>query len=174
MNWIVVQIDLQTDNYEERLLKMERTAGFKWNQNWVLVLFAIWTKWLIFPHQAPLSVGLSRQEYWSGLLFPPSGDLPDPVIKFTSPAVAGGFFTTNATWEAQRALLSFSNSVVSDSANPCQASLSFTLSRSLLKFMSIVSLMPSNHLILCCPHLLLPSIFQASGSFSNESALCIR
>ena len=120
--------------------------------------------WIV-TYQACLSMRFPRQEYWSGLLFPPSGDLPDPLIKFTSPALAGGFFTTNATWEAQRALLSFSSSVVSDSANPCQASLSFTLSRSLLKFVSIVSLMPSNHLILCCPHLLLPSIFQASGSF---------
>ena len=46
--------------------------------------------------QAPLSVGFSRQEYWSGLPFPPSGDLPDPGIKpasLVSPALAGGFFT---------------------------------------------------------------------------------
>ena len=44
----------------------------------------------------------SRQEYWSGLSFPSSGDLPDPGIKpmsLTSPALAGGFFTTSATWE---------------------------------------------------------------------------
>ena len=124
--------------------------------------------WIV-TYQACLSMGFPRQEYWSGLLFPPSGDLPDPVIKFASPALAGGFFTTNATWEAQRASLSFSSSFVSDSANPwtvaCQASLSFTLSRSLLKLVSIESLMPSNHLILCCPHLLLLSIFQASGFF---------
>ena len=46
----------------------------------------------------------------------------------------------------------------------CQASLSITNSQSLLKLMSIVSVMPSNHLIICCP-LLLPSIFPASGSF---------
>ena len=46
-----------------------------------------------------------------------------------------------------------------------QASLSFTISRSLLKLMSIESVMPSNHLILCCPFLLLPSISPASGSF---------
>ena len=54
-----------------------------------------------------------------------------------------------------------------------QASLSFTISWSLLKFMSIESVMPSNHLILCRP-LLLPSIFPSVGVFSNESALCIR
>ena len=52
--------------------------------------------------QAPLSMGFSRQEYWSGLPCPPPGDLPDPEIEPTSlmsPALAGRFFTTNATWE---------------------------------------------------------------------------
>ena len=44
--------------------------------------------------QAPLSVGFSRQEYWSKLTFPPPGDLPNPGIKSASPALAGGFFTT--------------------------------------------------------------------------------
>ena len=55
-----------------------------------------------------------------------------------------------------------------------QASLSFTNSQSLLKLMSIESVMPSNHLILCCPLLLLPSIFPRFRVFSNESALHIR
>ena len=44
-----------------------------------------------------------RQEYWSGLPFPSPGDLPDPEIEpasLTSPALAGGFFTTSTTWEA--------------------------------------------------------------------------
>ena len=50
-------------------------------------------------HQAPLSMGFSRQEYWSGLPFPPPGDLPKPQ-SLTSPALAGRFFTTNTTWEA--------------------------------------------------------------------------
>ena len=54
-----------------------------------------------------------------------------------------------------------------------QASLSITNSRSLLKLMSIESVMPSNHLILCCPLLLLPSIFPSIRVFSNESALHI-
>ena len=44
--------------------------------------------------QAPLSVGFLRQEYWSGLLFPSPGHLPDPGIKPASPALAGRFFTT--------------------------------------------------------------------------------
>ena len=56
----------------------------------------------------------------------------------------------------------------------CQASLSFTISQSLLKLMSIESVMPSNHLILCRPLLLLPSIFPSIRVFSKESALRIR
>ena len=56
----------------------------------------------------------------------------------------------------------------------CQTSLSFTISWSLLKLMSIKSVMPSNHLILCCPLFLLLSIFPSIRVFSNESALCIR
>ena len=55
-----------------------------------------------------------------------------------------------------------------------QASLSITNSRSLLKLMSIVSVIPSNHLILCRPLLLLSSIFPSIRVFSNESARCIR
>ena len=55
-----------------------------------------------------------------------------------------------------------------------QASLSFTISQSLLKLMSVESVMPSNDLILCHPLLLLPSIFPRIRVFSNESALCIR
>ena len=54
-------------------------------------------------HQAPLSMGFSRQEYQSGLPCPLPGDLPNPGIKpmfLTFPALAGGFFTTSATWEA--------------------------------------------------------------------------
>ena len=56
----------------------------------------------------------------------------------------------------------------------CQASLSFTNFWSLLKFMCIESVMPSYHLILCCPLFLLPSIFPSIRVFSNESVLCIR
>ena len=50
------------------------------------------TPWTV-ARQARLSMGFSRQEYWSGLLFLPPGDLPHPGIKTTSPALAGGFFT---------------------------------------------------------------------------------
>ena len=56
----------------------------------------------------------------------------------------------------------------------CQASLSFAISQSLLKLMSVGLMMPSNHLILCCPLFLLPSTFHSIRVFSNESALCIK
>ena len=75
-------------------------------------------------------------------------------------------------------LLLFSHSVVSDSATPWtavrQASLSVTNFWSLLKLMSIVLVMPSNHLILCHSLLLPPSIFPSIRVFSNKSVLCIR
>ena len=54
------------------------------------------TPWTV-AHQAPLTMGFSRQEYWSGLLCPPPGDIPHPGIEprsLMSPALAGGFFTT--------------------------------------------------------------------------------
>ena len=57
---------------------------------------------------APLSMGFSRQEYWSGVPFHSPGDLSDPGIKsesLLSPTLAGGFFTTSATWEARVYLL---------------------------------------------------------------------
>ena len=64
-------------------------------------LFA--TLWTVACH-APLSVGFSRQEYWSGLPCPPPGDLPDPGTEprsVVSPALTRGIFTTSPTWEAQ-------------------------------------------------------------------------
>ena len=74
-------------------------------------------------------------------------------------------------------LLLYSHRVVSDSLTPwtasCQASLSFTISQSLLKLMFIEPVMPSNHLILCHP-VLLPLIFPSIRVFSNESDVCIR
>ena len=64
----------------------------------VQLFVTVWT----VAHQAPMSLGFSRPEYWSGLLCPPPGDLPDPGIKptsFVSPELAGGFFTTSTTWK---------------------------------------------------------------------------
>ena len=62
-------------------------------------LFA--TPWTV-AHQAPLSMGFPRQEYWSGVPFPPPGDLSNPGVEPVfpaSPALAGGFFTTMAPGE---------------------------------------------------------------------------
>ena len=60
------------------------------------------TPWIV-ARQAPLSMGFSRQEYWSGLPCPPPEDLPNPRIKpmsLMSPALADELFITSATWEA--------------------------------------------------------------------------
>ena len=65
--------------------------------NHVRLFETLWT----VARQAPLSMRLSTQEYWSGLPFPPPGDLPNPGIKLvslTSPALAGRFYTTSTTW----------------------------------------------------------------------------
>ena len=67
--------------------------------SYVQLFVTLWT----VAHQGPLSMGSSRQVYWSGLPFPPLKNLPNPGIKPTSlvsPALAGGFFTTSASWEA--------------------------------------------------------------------------
>ena len=72
-------------------------------------LFA--TLWIV-ACQAPLSLGLFRQEYWSGLPCPPSGDLLDPGIEptsLTSPALEGEFFTTSTTWETKELPYTFPN-----------------------------------------------------------------
>ena len=101
-------------------------------------------------YQASLSMGFFRKEYWNGLPFPFPGDLLNPGIEPESPELADGFFTT----EPPGALYF---RVCSDS-----------------KFLSIQSVMPPSHLILCCRLLLFPSIFPSIRVFSSESALCIR
>ena len=65
------------------------------------------TPWTIV-YQAPPSMGFSRQEYWSGLPFPPLGDLPYPGIEtasLVSPSLAGGFFTTEPSEKSSDLLL---------------------------------------------------------------------
>ena len=77
------------------------TEAIKWfkKKKCVYVLSCVWlfaTLWTV-AHQAPLSTVFPRQEYWSGLPFPPVENLPNPGIEPTSPAspaLAGGFFTT--------------------------------------------------------------------------------
>ena len=96
------------ESYESKCLKGQRNSGRMTTVRFCQMcpppacmlshfsrvrLFA--TPWTAV-HQAPLSMGFSRREYWSGLPWPPPGDLPDLM----SPALAGMFFTTRATWEA--------------------------------------------------------------------------
>ena len=101
-------------------------------------------------------MGFSRKEYWSGLPF------PSPVIRFSSVQFSSVQLLSHVwlfatPWTAA-----------------CQASLSITNSWSLLNLMFIELVMPSNHLILCCSLLLLPSVFPSIRVFSNESVLRIR
>ena len=121
------------------------------------------------PNTITLGIRVSLCEFW--------GDTNmSPPIHTTFP------FSLLNIWFEKSIYYQF-NSVKSLSCVPLfatpwtaahQASLFITNSWSLLKFMSIKSLMPSNHLILCHSLLLLPSIFPSIGVFSNESVLCIR
>ena len=151
-------------------------------------------------------MGLSRQEYRSGLLFPSPGDHPNPGIKpvflcllhwqvdslplrhlgspytlvfvflgHTSPlAACGEKAPPSAPLVSSVQSLSRVRLFVTAWTAARQASLSITNSRSLLKLMSIESVMSSNHLIIFCPLLLLPSLFTSIWVFSHESVLHIR
>ena len=136
------------------------------------------TPWTV-AHQAPLSMRFFRQEYWSGWLFPSPADLPNPDIKPACPALTGGFFTTEPTGKTLLLpRVQFSCSVMSSSLRPhglqhTRLPCPSPTPKSLLKFMSIELVMSSNHLILCRPLLLLPSIFPSIRVFSNELVLHI-
>ena len=105
-------------------------------------------------HQAPPSMGFSRQEYWSGVPLPsPTMEYSVQFSSFQSLSCVRLFATP---WTAA-----------------CQELSSINF-RSLLRLMSIESVMPSNHLILCHPLLLLPSIVPNIRVFSNDLALHIR
>ena len=101
------------------------------------------------------------------------------IRKFCKLAVFSSFYLHGVPFIlSSQHSVQFSRLVVSDSATPWtaahQASLSITNFRSLLKLMSTESVLPSNHLILCRPLLLLPSIFPSIRLFSDESVLHIR
>ena len=87
------------------LPKRLKAAAQGWDRYISLSLFQLFAIAWTIVGQAPLSMGFSRQEYWSGLPFPALGDLPDSGIEPTSlisPALAGSFFTTRTTWEAHK------------------------------------------------------------------------
>ena len=134
-------------------------------------------------YQAPPSMGFSRQEYWSGVPLPSPRHTLTKTTNYIIPFTDMNIFKIMIFklfiylfLAAMGAVCSVQFSRVRLFVTPwtaaCQASLSITNSQSLLKLMSIESVMPSNHLILCCP-LLLPSIFSIRV-FSNELVLHIR
>ena len=140
--------------------------------------------------QAPLSMEFSKQEYWGGLPFPSPGDLHNPRIEPGSPTLQPDILPTEPPEKTLQYLKLLENngyislcctissvqslSSVQLLAIPWtavhQASLSITNSQSLLKLMSIESVMPSNHLILRHLLLLLPSIFHSNRAFSRVSS----
>ena len=114
----------------------------------------------------------SRQEYGSGLPFPPPGDLPNSGIKLlslASPAWAGQPFTSQSVSSVAQLCPTLRRYGLQHARLPCPSPTPGACSNS-----SIESVMPSNHLILCHPLLLPPSIFPSIMVFSNESALHIR
>ena len=141
-------------------------------------------------------MGFSRQGYWSGLPFPSPGDLPNSGIEPRSPALQADALTSephqgrvflgvckfpnqipdtySSYCEVNWNLLSCVRLFATPWTAACRASLSFTIFWSLLKFMSIESVMLFNHLILRHPLLLFPSIFPIVRVFPNESALLTR
>ena len=122
-------------------------------------------------------MGFSRQEYWSGLPCPPPGDLSNPGMKPVSPVspalLADSLPTEPAGMQHYHYSVQFS-SVAQSCPTLYQASLSITNTWSSLRLTSIESVMPSSHLILCRPLLLLPSIFPSIRVFSSESTLHMR
>ena len=130
------------------------------------------TLWNV-AHQVPLSMGFPRQEYWSGLPFPSPGDLPIPGVKPTSPALAGGFFSTEPPGYC-----------CSSISNPCPTLQPHGLEHTSLPCPSssprvCPTSCPLNQLChptisSCLPLLLLPSVFPNIKVFSSESAICIR
>ena len=122
-------------------------------------------------------MGFFRQEHRSGLPFPSPGDLPDPGIKSGSPALQADASPLSHQGSQLRVSSVQSSSVAQSCptlSDPMDCSTPGLPVHHQFKLMSIESVMPSNHLILCCPLLLLPSIFCSIRVFSNESVLCIK
>ena len=136
------------------------------------------TPWTI-AHQAPLSMGFSRQKYWSGSPCPPPGDLPDPGIKpmsLMSPELAGGFFTSGAIWKAlQFSSVTQSCPILCDPMNCSTTGL--LVHHQLPEFTQTHihwvgdAIQPSNPL---SSPLLLPPIPPSIRDFFNESTFCMR
>ena len=143
--------------------------------------------WWYLPHRAVVD---SMRSPYKVLSMPGPGELREhwplpPNTVFNIMGIFSGVSARGPTWCCSWAHKQCSGPIVFPSFSPLwlsaiprtaarQASLSSTISRSLLKLISIESVMPSNHLILCRPLLLPPSIFPSIRVFSDESALHIR
>ena len=125
-----------------------------------------------------MSLEFPRQEYWSGLPCPPPEDRPDSGIEpvsLTFPALAGGFFTTSTTWRVhyiggQLSLFVVQSLSVAQLSDPmsCREP-GFPVLHDILELAQtrgLESVMPSSHLILCHPRLLLPPVFPSIRVFS--------
>ena len=139
------------------------------------------TLWDPIDYSPPVSVhGILQARILEWVAMPSSrgsSQLRDRIHVCYVSCIGGGFLTTSATWQLPFNSVQLLNHVqlfATPWTAARQASLSITNSRSLLKLMSIESVMPSNHLILCRPLLLLPSIFPSIRVFSNDSVLRIR
>ena len=115
--------------------------------------------------QTALSMGFSQQQYWSRLSRPPLRDLPDLgfELRSKSPALAGSSLPLTPPVIVQ--LLSHVQLFATPRSTAPQSSLSFPISQNLLKLTSTESVMPSNHLVLCHPLLLQPSVFPSIRVF---------
>ena len=134
---------------------------------------------------APLSMRFSRQEYWSWLPFPSPGDLPDPGIESRSLALQadalpseppGNTLTLFQFSPVQFSSVAQSSPTLCDPMNRSKPGLPVhhQLPESTQTHVHRKSVMPSSHLILCRPRLLLPPIPPSISVFSNESTLSIR
>ena len=122
--------------------------------------------------QAPLSMGFPRQEYWSGLPCPPPGDFSNPGIEPTAPALQVDFLLLSHLESLVKLSVQLSRSFVSDSLRPHESQHTrppcpSPTSQSSLRLTFIESVMPSSHLILCHPLLLLPLIPPSIRVFSK-------
>ena len=153
--WICVIVLIYTQKYFNNL-------HFTWTAQISFLLFfvSVWHACVLtVAFQPPLSMVFSRQENWSGLPFPSPGDLPYPGIESVFPTLQVDSLSLSHLW------ILFSSAQLSHVwlwTAASQASLSIINFQSLCKLISTDSVMPSNHLILCLPLLLQPSILPSN------------
>ena len=195
-------IDGSSSHTRQKKMQMAALEKKKYSSSLLLLLLSRFSRVRLCAtpqmanQQAPPSLGFSRQEHWSGLPFPSPvhevksesevaqlcPTLHDPMDCSLPGSSVHGIFE-KSTWVINSIcffqfssvqLLSHVQLFTPPWNAAHQAFLSITNSRSLLKLMSIELVMPSNHLILCCPLILPPSLFPSIKVFSNELVLHIR